>query len=266
MQTTVPPAEQIANTGPIQRTGLAYALAFVRTALYSVLATLAFLVMTLACTPVLLIPPERTRFLFRAWASVDLTILRLVVGQRLRILNPHNKPQGPALVCAKHQSAWETLALVPLLPMGAIILKKELLKIPLYGHYAKHYGMISVDRSAGAGALKPLAADAKAAVDRGMQIVIFPEGTRRSLGAPPDYKPGALFLYDKLQVPIVPVALNSGVFWPRGKYVKYPGTITVSFLPAIPAGLTKAEAKARLVAAVEDETARLVAEAQAASR
>ncbi|WP_146620093.1 lysophospholipid acyltransferase family protein [Acuticoccus sediminis] len=245
------------------RTGFGRAVALVRTAIYSVVATLVFIGLSIVCSPALLFPPKPTRWLLRFWTSTDLWILRLVVGQKIRILNPENIPEGPALVGSKHQSAFETLALVPMLPKGAIILKKELLKIPLYGWYAAHYGMIPVDRSAGAAALKQLAIDAQKALDDGMQIVIFPEGTRQPLHAPPDYKPGAIFLYDKLKVPMVPVALNSGVFWPRGGYAKYPGTITVSFLPAIPPGLPRAEAKERLVAAIEQETERLVREAEA---
>ena len=255
------------ETPPLpRRSGLERAVALVRTATYSVLATVIFIVMTIICSPVLLFPAQPTRGLLRFWAASDLWILRVVVGQRVEIRHPENIPEGPALVASKHQSAWETLALVPMMPKGVIILKKELLKIPLYGWYAAHYGMIPVDRTAGAAALKQLAVDAQQALDAGMQIVIFPEGTRQRIGAPPDYKPGAIFLYDRLKVPMVPVALNSGVFWPRDGYAKYPGTITVSFLPPIPPGVTKAEAKARLVTAVETETAALVREAIARTR
>ncbi len=252
------------RTGPAgqRRSGLPRLVALARTAIYSVVATVVFIAMSIVCSPVLLLPSKPTRALLRLWAATDIAILRVTVGQRVRILGAENIPKGPALVASKHQAAFETLALVPMMPLGVIILKKELLKIPLYGWYAAHYGMIPVDRSAGAAALKQLAIDAKKALDDGMQIVIFPEGTRQRLDAPPDYKPGAIFLYDKLKVPMVPVALNSGVFWPRDGYAKYPGTITVSFLPAIPAGLPKAEAKARLVEAIETETAALVAAAQ----
>lgn len=259
------PGSPSARTVPPKRSGIAHAVAFARTVIYSILATVFFVVVTILSSPILLFPSDKTRYMLRFWAGADLVILRWTVGQRVRILHPENIPTGPALVGAKHQAEWETMALVPMLPKGVIILKKELLKIPLYGWYAKHYGMIPVDRDAGASALKQLAIDGQKAMATGKQIVIFPEGTRRPLGAPPDYKPGAIFLYDKLNVPLVPVALNSGVFWPRGAYVKYPGTITVSFLPPIPPGLPKAEVKARLVEAVETETARLVTEAQAAS-
>jgi 1-acyl-sn-glycerol-3-phosphate acyltransferase len=239
-----------------------HAVALVRTTAYSVVATVFFVLTSFAMAWVFLLPRDRTRFALDWWANADLFLLRLLVGQRTEVLGRENIPAGPALVAAKHFSQWETLALVPLLPSGRIILKKELLAIPLYGAYARHYGMISVDRSAGAAALKQLAHDAAAALAEGAQIVIFPEGTRRPVGAPPDYKPGAIFLYERLGVPMVPVALDSGLLWPRRRFVRYPGIITVSFLPAIPAGLDRRTAQQRLVEAIEGETARLVARAR----
>lgn len=241
------------------RTPLRHAVAILRSALYSVLATVSFVAIAIASLPVFLLPPERGRFTLLLWARIDLLLLRLIVGQRTTVLGSHNIPSGPAIVAAKHQSAWETIALIPLVPNGTFILKQEILGIPLFGAYAKFFGMIPVDRAAGPSALKRLAVDAKVALERGMQLVIFPEGTRRALGAAPDYKPGAIFLYERLGVPMVPVALNSGLFWPRGKFVRYPGTVTVSFLPAIPPGLSRTEARATLIAAIETETDRLVA-------
>lgn len=244
--------------GP-RRDGLAHAVALVRSAVYSAVATVFFVLVTLAMSPVLLFPKSRTRWALNGWAAADLVLLRVIVGQRIRVLGRENIPAGPALVASKHQSAWETMALLPLLPNGRVILKKELLSIPLYGAFARHYGMISVDRSAGAAALKQLAIDAERVIADGGQIVIFPEGTRRALGAPPDYKPGAIFLYDRLGVPIVPVAVNSGLLWPRHRFVRYPGTVTVSFLPPIPPGLDRKVAQRRLIDAIETETARIVA-------
>ncbi|GAB5374786.1 MAG: lysophospholipid acyltransferase family protein [Acuticoccus sp.] len=248
--------------GP-RRDDLPHAIALVRSAIYSVAATLFFLFATAASAWVVFFPSNRTRFMLRWWAAGDLVLLRVICGQRIEVRGAHNKPDGPALVASKHQSAWETMALVPMLPRGAIILKKELLRIPIYGWFARYYGMIPVDRNGGSSALRRLAQDARAALAKGFQIVIFPEGTRRVISAPPDYKAGAFYLYDQLKVPIVPVALNSGLLWPRHRFVRYPGTITVSFLPAIEPGLPRAEVKARLMRAIERETDRLVAEAEA---
>ena len=121
-----------------------------------------------------------------------------------------------------------------------MVLKRELMLIPLFGWFAHKFRMIPVDRGAGTTALKRLIGRAKEAVRQGRQVVIFPEGTRRTPGAPPDYKPGAVALYLNLGVPCVPLALNSGVFWPRRKFMRYPGTILMEFLPAIPPGLPRA--------------------------
>lgn len=245
------------------RSGLAHAVAFARSAIYSLVSTTCFVLASALGAPILLFPADRFRWVFGAWARFDMALLRIIVGQRRVVLGRENIPAGAALVASKHQAAWETVALVPLLPRATIILKKELMRIPLYGHYARHFGMIPVDRAAGPSALKQLAADAARALADDVQIVIFPEGTRRPVGAPPNYKPGAIFLYERLGVPMVPVAVNSGVLWPRGRFARYPGTVTVSFLPPIPPGRPRAEVRAGLQAAIEAETARLVALAAA---
>lgn len=236
-----------------------HTVALIRTAIYSATATAYFLIVTTLSLYVFFLSPERGRSALNAWAATDLWLLRVICGQRIEVLGRDNIPQGAAFVAAKHQAAWETLALVPLLPRGVIILKRELLNIPIYGWYARHFGMIPIDRGGGAATLKQLARDAEAALAKGLQIVIFPEGSRRLVGAPPDYKSGAIFLYERLGVPMVPVALNSGLLWPRRRFVRYPGTVTVSFLPAIPPGFDRREARTRLIDAIETETDRLVA-------
>ncbi|MBJ3777183.1 lysophospholipid acyltransferase family protein [Acuticoccus mangrovi] len=247
--------------GP-RRPGLAHAVAVARTAVYAVLATAYFIAMSVGGLWSMLFPARRMRWVMTFWIRGDLFLLRLIVGQRVEILGRQNLPTGPAIVAAKHQAAWETMVLVVLVDKGTTILKKELLAIPLYGWYARFFGMIPVDRSKGAAALKDLVVRARAAMDDGFQLVIYPEGTRRLPGAPPDYKPGTAYLYDQLKVPIVPIALNSGMFWPRRRFVRYPGTITLSVLPPIPAGLPRKEAAQRMQDAIERETDRLVTLAQ----
>lgn len=254
---TISPAP-FEEKGPL-RPFPAHAVGLVRRTLYTVVATTWFIAITVFGLWMLLLPPARMRGAFTAWARSDLWLMRVLCGQSMVVLGRENIPSGPALIAAKHQSAWETLALLTLLPDGAIIMKKELMRIPLFGWYARHFGMIPVDRSAGTRALRQLAEDAGRVLAEGRQIVIFPEGTRRLVGAPPDYKPGAIFLYEKLGVPMVPVALNSGKLWPRGRYVRYPGTVTVSFLPAIPPGLDRKTTQARLIEAIETESDRLAA-------
>jgi 1-acyl-sn-glycerol-3-phosphate acyltransferase len=195
----------------------------------------------------------------RTWAATSVWFLRAMCGTRLDVRGRHNIPPGAVLVAAKHQSLFETFAIIPLLDDPAMVLKRELMLIPLFGWFARKFRMIPVDRGAGTTALKRLIGRAKEAVRQGRQVVIFPEGTRRTPGAPPDYKPGAVALYLNLGVPCVPLALNSGVFWPRRKFMRYPGTIIMEFLPVIPPGEPRAVFSQLLQAALEGKTAELLA-------
>jgi 1-acyl-sn-glycerol-3-phosphate acyltransferase len=169
-----------------------------------------------------------------------------------------NVPKGPVMLAGKHQSLWETFAMLPLLDDPAMVLKKELTLIPGYGWINIKAKMIAVERSAGTTALRKMVEDAKAAIADDRQVVIMPEGTRRGPDDPPDYKPGAAALYAALGVPCVPFALNSGLFWPRRKFLRHPGVIVISFLPAIPAGLPRKTFQVELERIVEGETKALV--------
>ena len=142
-------------------------------------------------------------------------------------------------------------------------MKRELFWIPFHGWFSKKFEMIPVDRDKGPAALRRMLREAKARIADGREIIIFPEGTRRAPGAPPDYKTGVILLYDALGVPCVPVALNSGLFWPRRSLIRRPGTIVVEFLDPIPPGLPKAEFLKRLTEAIETASSRLLAEAEA---
>ena len=198
----------------------------------------------------------------QAWAMVSLWLLRVIVGTKMEVRGSEHIPTGPALVAGKHQSFWETFAILPLLDDPAMVLKKELTWIPFFGWFILKFRMIAVERSAGTAALRKLMARAGEEIARGRQVVIMPEGTRRAPGDPPAYKPGAAALYAALGVPCVPFALNSGLFWPRRKFLRYPGTIVIEFLPPIPAGLARREFQTRLEAAIETATAKLVVEAR----
>ena len=208
----------------------------------------------------------------RSWAMAGLALhgrvavwlLKVICGTRLEVRGHEKLPAGPVLVASKHQSAWDTFALIPLLRDPAMVMKHELIWIPFYGWFSAKFGMIFVRREAGPAALRRMARDARDRAEQGREIVIFPEGTRRPPGAPPDYKPGALFLYDALGLDCVPVALNSGLFWPRRSLRRHPGTITVEFLDPIPPGLPRKAFSAQLQMAIETATARLIAEARAA--
>ncbi len=196
----------------------------------------------------------------QVWARSSLFWLRVIAGIRMEVRGKENIPQGPCLVAGKHQSFWETFAILPLLDDPAMVLKKELTYIPFFGWCIYKFRMIPVERSAGSQALKSLVASAEEAVAMGREVVIMPEGTRRAPDDPPDYKPGAAALYGKLNVPCVPFALNSGLYWPRRRFLRKPGTIVISFLEPIPPGLPRKSFQPRLEAAIEGETAKLVAE------
>jgi 1-acyl-sn-glycerol-3-phosphate acyltransferase len=196
----------------------------------------------------------------QTWAKSSLFLLRVIAGIRMEVRGLANIPQGPCLVAGKHQSFWETFAILPLLDDPAMVLKKELTYIPFFGWFIHKFRMIPVERSAGTQALRALVSKGQQAVSDGRQIVIMPEGTRRAPDDPPDYKPGAAALYGMLSVPCVPFGLNSGLFWPRRQFLRRPGTIVISFLPSIPPGLARREFQSRLENAIESETTRLVAE------
>jgi 1-acyl-sn-glycerol-3-phosphate acyltransferase len=187
-------------------------------------------------------------------------LLRVIAGIRMEVRGHANIPDGPCLVAGKHQSFWETFAILPLLDDPAVVLKKELTYIPFFGWFIYKFQMIPVERTAGTQALRALIDAAGGAIANGRQVVIMPEGTRRAPDDMPDYKPGAAALYGKLGVSCVPFALNSGLFWPRREFLRRPGTIIISFLPPIAPALGRKQFQAELENAIESETARLVAE------
>ena len=196
----------------------------------------------------------------QAWARTSLFWLRVIAGVRYEVRGRDHIPSGACLVAGKHQSFWETFAILPLLDDPAMVLKKELTYIPFFGWFIYKFRMIPVERSAGSQALRALIDAAERAVALGRQVVIMPEGTRRAPDDPPDYKPGAAALYGKLNVPCIPFALNSGLFWPRRQFIRRPGTIVISFLEPIPPGLNRKVFQSRLETSIESETRRLVAE------
>ncbi|MCB1500760.1 MAG: 1-acyl-sn-glycerol-3-phosphate acyltransferase [Bauldia sp.] len=200
------------------------------------------------------------------WGRVSLLLLRVLAGIRLEVRGREHLPAGPVLVAAKHQSAFETFALLPLLVCPTMVMKVELLKIPLFGAYSRMTGMILVDRMKGSVALRDMVQRGREETAKGRQIAIFPEGTRRASGAAPAYQPGVALLYKGLGLPAVPAALNSGLFWPRRSFRKYPGTIVIEFLPPIEPGLDSRAFLGRLETAIETGTDRLLAEAAHSAR
>jgi len=214
-------------------------------------------------SPLLFAPRRWAMAALAVHSRFELWLLKLIVGTKLEVRGAEKLPQGPCLVASKHQSAWETFALIPLFRDPALLMKRELFWIPFHGWFSHKFEMIPVDRDKGPAALRRMLREARKRVADGREIIIFPEGTRRPPGAPPDYRTGVILLYEALGIPCVPVALNSGVFWPRRSLERRPGTIVVEFLDPIPPGLPKAEFLARLTEAIETASARLLAEAKA---
>ncbi len=209
------------------------------------------------------LPQEKSMGVVRLWTAGMSWLLRAIAGTTYVVRGLENLPPGGALIACKHQSAWETLALVPILPNPTYVMKEELRRIPVFGAYTVKAGMIHVDRKGQTAALRAMAERARQEIAKGRQVIVFPEGTRRPPGAPPDYQTGIALLYKKLEVPVIPAALNSGLYWPRRKLTHHPGTIILEFLPAIPAGLDSRSFLARLESTIEAATARLTAEAAA---
>jgi 1-acyl-sn-glycerol-3-phosphate acyltransferase len=205
----------------------------------------------LAGLPLLLGPRIGIYYLGRAWAHPIIAALKITCGLGYEVRGREHLPQGAVLIAAKHQSAWDTIIFSILLWDHCFVLKKELTRIPLFGWYLTRAGLIPVDRSGGAAALKKMVADAKKAAAAGRPIVIFPEGTRVAPDAHRPYHPGVAALYGQLDVPVVPCALNSGLFWGRRRFAKRPGTIVVEFLPPIAPGKPRKAFLTELEQAIE---------------
>lgn len=184
------------------------------------------------------------------WARGIIWAARWLTGIRFRIEGAEHLPQGAYIVAAKHQSAWETIGALAMFDHPAIVLKKELLTIPVFGWYAKHGGMIPVDREGSASAMRTMMKAADAAKNAGRPIVIFPEGTRSAPGTQPELQPGLAGLYRHLGLPLVPIALNSGLVWGRSSFFKRPGLITVQVHPPVDPGLPRQDMMARVHAAI----------------
>lgn len=208
--------------------------------------------------PLLVLPRGGIVAAGRAWSASVLWLLRVIVGLDHRIEGRENIPAGPAIWALKHQSAWDTIVVPILIPDPVVILKRELLWIPFYGWYAVKHGMIGIDRGAAAKALRGMIGAAEKSTADGHSIVVFPEGTRTAPGTKQPYHSGIAALYGRLGLPVVPVALNSGLFWGRRAMRRRPGTITLRILPPIPPGLDRRAFMTRLEDDIETATAALV--------
>lgn len=211
----------------------------------------------------LLLAPRRWAMAgLAAHGRVTVWLLRVICGTRMEVRGREKLLKGPVIVAAKHQAAWDTFALISLMRDPALVMKAELLSIPLYGRFCRKFELIPIQRELGPAALRQMAREARSRAAQGREIFVFPEGTRKIPGSPPDYKPGIVFLYNDLKLPVCPLALNSGAFWPRHSFLRYPGTAVVEFLDPIPPGLPRQEFLDRLTCAIETASDRLLAEAK----
>lgn len=211
----------------------------------------------LALSAVLL--PLKGRFaIIHTWRALFIALERHVLGIRVEVLGRENIPDGPCVVLAKHQSAWETVGLQELFRPGVFVLKRELLWIPFFGWGLAAIRMISIDRKAGKDALRLVAEQGRERLERGISVIIFPEGTRMAPGEHKPFQVGGAYLAAKSGATVVPVAHNAGEIWAKNAFVKKPGVVTVSIGPAFSSkGLKPQEVNRRAEAWVEAEMRRL---------
>jgi 1-acyl-sn-glycerol-3-phosphate acyltransferase len=231
-----------------------------RSLIFNVLFFVLITTVMLAWLPCFALP---RRFLLGAqefWAKTLVLLMAWIIPLRVEIRGANRLPKTPCIVAAKHQSAWDTFIFHLLLKDPVFVMKKELAYVPLYGWYTLKTGMIPVDRKGGAKAMRKMLKKADNAIRDGRPIVIFPQGTRIAPDTKAPYLPGVGGLYRHLKVPVVPVALNSGLYWPRRRFARWPGTIVLEFLDPIEPGLPRREFMSRLENEIETASARLVAE------
>lgn len=213
-----------------------------RSALFVVLQTLLTVVFSLIA---LLTFPFSARIRYRIitlWNRTVVWLAKVVCGIRYRVIGLENLPATPAVVMAKHQSAWETIALPVLLPPMALVIKRELLWVPFFGWGMAMLSPIAINRAEGRAALKQIVEQGRARLAEGFGVMIFPEGTRMAPGEIGRYGIGGAWLASHVNALVVPVAHNAGELWPKNSFLKHPGLITLSIGPAINAAGMKPDA------------------------
>jgi 1-acyl-sn-glycerol-3-phosphate acyltransferase len=245
----------------VARRSWPFAMLVLRSLLFQTLFFLCTFVLMLIWLPGLLMRRQASMELGRAWGRTSLWLLDKICGTKIEYRGLHNIPSGPVIVACKHQSVWETFVLPIKFPDFSFILKHELIWIPFFGWFLLAAEQIAIDRSKGGKLLPQIIDKVKNLFAQGRQLFIFPEGTRRPTGAPPEYKFGVAHIYRETGASCLPVALNSGLFWPRRSLLVRPGTIVMEFLPVIGPGLEPREFFSRLQDTMESATERLIDEA-----
>ncbi|MEO9336596.1 1-acyl-sn-glycerol-3-phosphate acyltransferase [Mesorhizobium sp. SB112] len=233
-----------------------------RSVAFNIVFYLNLIVLMIVFTPYYFLSPRhRAWFVPKFWSKTSLWFQEKIAGTKSEITGQENLPEGSFILAPKHQSFWDTMAFFPYLRDPLYILKRELTWIPFFGWYIMKMRMIPVNRGSRSKALKAVTIATKREMANDRQLIIYPEGTRRPPGAEPAYKWGIVELYTQLGMPVVPVAHVAGLYWPRRKFLRYPGTIKARFLPPIEAGLEKEEFMRRLISETEAACDALLIEA-----
>jgi 1-acyl-sn-glycerol-3-phosphate acyltransferase len=221
-------------------------------------------VLAIVGLPVLVMGRQKAQAYAKFWTGSSVWLIEKICKTKILWRGLENLPRGACIIASKHQSALETLALTTKGADFSYILKRELMAIPVFGWYLKGTGQVAIDRAKRGQALPDLTRQVREAIAQGRQIIIFPEGTRKHAGAPPEYKSGVSYLYTDTGAVCVPVALNTGLFWPRRGLSIHPGTVTIAFLEPIAPGLDKQSFLQLLESRIETATAELINGALAA--
>lgn len=237
---------------------------FLRSTVFQFLFYAVTLIQMIAFSPIMVLPSKWTWWVPQVWSKSLLLVLRVTVGVKVEIRGRENLPKGGFIAAMKHQSAWETFALIPLFATPTFILKRELRWIPIFGWYIAKFRQIPINRGKRSEALVAMMGAARTAIAENREIMIFPEGTRRPVGGEAKYKMGVAHLYRDLQCPVAPIAHNAGLFWPRSSWLVYPGTVIVDILPPISPGLAPNDFQEKLVEAIETASNRQIEEARSA--
>jgi 1-acyl-sn-glycerol-3-phosphate acyltransferase len=230
----------------------------IRSLTYVALFYLWTAVVSVVFTPLLFAPTRWVWIMFRYWGLGVIGLLR-ICGVRVEVRGRQHIPTGAAIVAPKHQCMLDVFAQFTWLPTSVFVMKKELAWIPWFGWYAKKAGAIVIDREGGSKTMRQVIREGTELFKQGRQVVIFPEGTRKAPGAPPEYKPGIAALYRELNVPVYPVATNAGVHWPAHGFLRKRGLIVFEYLEPIPPGLKRAEFMRILEERIEAKSTELLA-------
>ena len=230
----------------------------IRSIIFYSLLNLWTLIMGIICIPFLLLPNKLLKKPVNVWIFGIFELLKLTCNITYEIKGKENILNKPVLVASKHQSTFDTFVLYLFLKKSVFIHKKELFYIPIFGQYLKKSSMISIDRKEGTSAMRKMLKEANNKISQGYSIIIFPEGTRKKPGEKPNYKRGFIGIYNEIQTEILPVALNTGLCWPKNSFIKQPGHITIKFLNIIPAGLKKEKVMKILEERIENESNKII--------